>query len=224
MSVFDIVLTYLALPSDYVPSPHTDPIAFLSRHLHHLPPHILAHFSSITSAKQRTIIPIIRNRRLKYANTTPTELSFQIAKKTWPHLWKGHERAGLNESRDEKEWANHNFLAGHHQHVGKLGSLLGQYEEEREAERTRTLRRTHTLTEEFVEEEDESESGEEPTVPVEETEQEAIASFERVIRERLIYGLLEDFDYDRIDWDESLDTDDDREAEERWFDEEEENM
>ncbi len=33
---------------------------------------------------------------------------------------------------------------------------------------------------------------------------------------------VEDIDYGRVDWDESLDTEDDREAEERWFDEEEE--
>lgn len=33
-----------------------------------------------------------------------------------------------------------------------------------------------------------------------------------------------DVDYERVDWDESLDTEDDREAEERWFDEEEEDM
>lgn len=31
-----------------------------------------------------------------------------------------------------------------------------------------------------------------------------------------------DVDYERIDWDESLDTEDDKEVEERWFDEEEE--
>ena len=31
-------------------------------------------------------------------------------------------------------------------------------------------------------------------------------------------------DYERVDWDESLDTEDDREAEERWFDEEEEDI
>jgi hypothetical protein len=34
--------------------------------------------------------------------------------------------------------------------------------------------------------------------------------------------LMQSIDYDIVDWDESLDDDDDRDAEERWFDEEEE--
>lgn len=29
----------------------------------------------------------------------------------------------------------------------------------------------------------------------------------------------QDIDYDKVDWDESLDVDDDREAQDRWFDE-----
>lgn len=184
-----VPLRYLGLPPDYVPSPVTDPVAFLSKHLAHLPPHILAQFGNVTSAKQRTIVPTIRNRRLKYTNIMPTELSFHVAKAKWPHMWKGRERVGLDGGRDEKEWANHEFLAGQHQHIGKLGNLLGDYEEEREAERTRTLRRAHTPVDEFVPEEDESD--EEPATAEEEPEEEAIASFERLVRERFIYGLLE---------------------------------
>lgn len=184
-----IPLRYLGLPPDYVPSPETDPLAFLNKHLSHLPPHILAHFSNITTVKQRTIVPTIRNRRLKYTTTMPTELSFQVATKKWPYMWKGRERAGLDEGRDEKYWANHEFLAGQHQHIGKLGNLLGEYEEEREAERTRTLRRTHVQADEFVPEEDESD--EEIATPEGEAEEEAMTWFERLVRERFIYGLLE---------------------------------
>jgi hypothetical protein len=186
-----VPLRYLGLSLDYVPSPETDPVDFLNKHLSHLPPHILAHFGTITTAKQRTIIPTIRNRRLKYTTTMPTELSFQVAKKKWPHMWKGRERVGLDEGRDEKEWANHDFLAGQHQHIGKLGNLLGEYEEEREAERTRTLRRAQVQVDEFVPEEDEESDEETAGTPEGEAEEEEITWFERLVRERFIYGLLE---------------------------------
>ncbi|KAF8640004.1 hypothetical protein AX17_001249 [Amanita inopinata Kibby_2008] len=204
-------LKYLGLPEDYDPSPQNAPIVFLTKHLSHLPPHILQHFSQITSAKQRTVIPAIRNRRLKYTSTMPDELGFELAKKRWPHMWTGGGREEIEESRDEKEWVNHGFLKGHQQYVGKLGDLLGGYEEEREAERMRKLRRQRNIImEDFVPEEDES-SEDESTTRDEETDEEARESFERL-----------DINYDRVDWDESLDSEDDREAEERWFDEEEE--
>jgi hypothetical protein len=38
----------------------------------------------------------------------------------------------------------------------------------------------------------------------------------------VIVTSSQDIDYDKVDWDESLDADDDREAEEKWFDDEEE--
>lgn len=37
-----------------------------------------------------------------------------------------------------------------------------------------------------------------------------------------MYGTLQNIDYDKVDWDERWDVDNDRDAEERWFDEEEE--
>ena len=43
--------------------------------------------------------------------------------------------------KEEEEWASKQFLDGKKMHVGKLGPLLGGYEEEREAERVRTIRR-----------------------------------------------------------------------------------
>ncbi|KAG5648917.1 hypothetical protein DXG03_000266 [Asterophora parasitica] len=220
-------LLYLGLPNDYVPSPYTDPIPFLTKHLTQLPPHLLLHFSYITSAKQRTVLPVIRNRRLEYANGNPPELRFSAASSEWPNLWQGprRERWGLQEGTEEKAWAESGFLGGSTKHVGKLGGLLGGYEEEREAERIRTLRRERAAAEQFIPEEDESSdedvSAEDADVE-EESPEEAKASFERLIRERLIYGLLEDFDYDKVDWDESLDKDDDREAENRWFDDNDE--
>ncbi|KAG6821568.1 hypothetical protein H0H93_000077 [Arthromyces matolae] len=220
-----LALSYLGLPDDYVPSPESEPIKFLAAHLMQLPPHILLHFSYITSAKERSAIPAIRNRRLKYTNSSTSDFKFASARAKWPHLWQGHERWGRQEGQDEKDWADKEFLGGTKKHVGKLGGLLGEYEEEREGERVRTLRRERAAAEQFIPEEDES-SDEESEVmkslPDDENPDEAKAWFERSVRERLIYGFLEPFDYDKVDWDESLDEEDDREVEERWFDEDDE--
>ncbi|KAK0490887.1 hypothetical protein IW261DRAFT_1325463 [Armillaria novae-zelandiae] len=226
------ILSFLGLPLDesYHPSPTAEPINFLKRHLHHLPPHLVAQFSSVTTPKQRAAIPTVRNRRLKYAESEPTDLSFTAARSTWPTLWEGRERRGIEEGKDEKDWAQQEFLHGSTKHVGKLGDLLGGYEEEREAERVRTIRREETAKEEFIPEEDESDSDEDESEQVSsalanlefESEGDQQMYFMRRIKERFIYGLLQNINYDAVDWDESLDTENDREAEERWFDDEEE--
>ena len=239
--IFDhsLVLAYLGLPEDYDPSPQKDAIKFLVKHLTQLPPHLLLHFDNVTSAKQRTAITTVRNRRLKYASFNPPELGFASARSKWPNLWQGRGRCGVEEGVEEKAWADSDFLRGATKHVGKLGSLLGGYEEEREAERVRMLRRQGIVTNDFVPEEDESSDEEVDPFVEEESDEAAKASFERLIRERFVYGLLEaspatleprsspqqlifqPFEYNKVDWDESLDSDGDREAEERWFDEEE---
>lgn len=230
-------LKYLGLPDDYTPSPDTDPIAFLNQFLFQLPPHLLLHFSYITTPKQRTVIAPIRNRRLHYANKNPPELGFDSGRNTWPDLWQGRERSGVQEGNEERVWAQHDFLLGNKQHVGKLANLLANYEEEREAERMRTIRRNRAPVEDdFVPEED-SDSEEEVPASDNETEQETQESFKRLIRERFIYGLLDvgreqkpnslllivlqNIDYDKADWDESLGVQNDREEEERWFESEE---
>jgi hypothetical protein len=191
-------LAYLGLPATYSPAPHGDPILFLRMHLHQLPPHLQVHFSTLTTPKQRTLIPTIRNRRLKYTLSAPPELQFSVARNTWPELWVGRERPGVEEGREEKEWVGKGFLEGGRVHVGKLGNLLREYEEERGAQRVRELRRERmaaTSGEEadFVPEEDtDSDQDEIPaSTEVEESPEEARASFERLIRERFIYGLLE---------------------------------
>ncbi|TFK22335.1 hypothetical protein FA15DRAFT_644331 [Coprinopsis marcescibilis] len=224
-------LRYLGLQPDYAPSPAKDPIGFLSKHIQVLPPHILAHYSLCTTPKQRTQIPAIRNRRLAWTNTDPSELTFTHARSSWPSLWEGVLRPGVEEAKEERTWAETEFLQGSEKQVGKLGSLLSLYEEERENERVRALRRLQEA-DLFVPEEDEDtdeEDGDEEVSDVllgslqPETDSERQASFERRIRERFIYGLLEGIDYDRVDWDESLDTNvNDRDAEERWFDEDDE--
>ncbi|KAF9481811.1 hypothetical protein BDN70DRAFT_875751 [Pholiota conissans] len=216
-------LRYLGLPKDYAPSPETNPIPFLLLYLPQLPPNLLLHFSYITTPKQRTVIIPIRNRRLQYVSKYPPELRFENARNMWPSMWQGRtERGGIQEGKDEKAWANIGFLEGRKQHVGKLGTLLAEYEEEREAERLRELRRNRQPPNEFVPEEDTySEDEDAPNSDSTlETEAELRAAFERLIRERFIYGLLDNIDYDKVDWDESLDIEE-RDEEERWFDEEE---
>jgi hypothetical protein len=192
------ILAYLGLPATYSPAPHGDPILFLRMHLYQLPPHLQVHFSTLTTPKQRTLIPTIRNRRLKYTLSAPPELQFPVARNTWPELWAGRERPGVEEGQEEKEWVEKGFLEGGKVHVGKLGNLLREYEEEREGQRVRELRRARsaaTAGEEadFVPEEDtDSDLDEIPaSTEVEESPEEAKASFERLVRERFIYGLLE---------------------------------
>lgn len=183
------VLTYLGLPEDYEPSPKNTPIRFLIKHVTQLPPHLLVHFSSITSPKDRAIITSIRNRRLRYTASNPTELCFASASSKWPNLWQGRDRP-RGEAIEERAWAEQDFLQGSTKHVGKLGNLLGEYEEEREAERIRILRRERVVHD-FVPEEDESSDEGASDVSMEETLEETRELFERRIRERFVYGLLE---------------------------------
>lgn len=196
---YNHVLKYLGLPIHYAPSPAGDPITFLQHHLLNLPPHLLVHFSLNTTPKQRTVIPRIRNRRHRYVQSEPESLSFEAAKATWPLLWTGSERRSIQGGKEEKRWAEKNFLEGHtRQHVGKLGALLAEYEEEREAERLRTLRRERSNEELFIPEEDEDTDGSEDDDDVfykkvgnePEDLQDIRENFERLIRERFIYGLL----------------------------------
>ncbi|KIK67967.1 hypothetical protein GYMLUDRAFT_154770 [Collybiopsis luxurians FD-317 M1] len=221
------ILTYLGLAKDgsYSPSPSDQPIEFLRKHLVHLPPHLLLNFSSITTPKERTAIPSIRNRRLEYVRSNPSELSVVIARHTWPTIWPGRERRGVEEGTDEEQWAQIGFMQGTTKHVKKLGPLLRDYEEEREAERVRNIKRAEMAAEQdqFIPEEDDDESDEdEPSVVEEENELDGRAEFERRIREKFIYGLLDNIDYDKVDWNESLDKDNDREIEDRWFEDDEE--
>ncbi|PPQ77665.1 hypothetical protein CVT25_011100 [Psilocybe cyanescens] len=212
-------LKYLGLPENFTPSPETDPITFLSQYLTRLPPHLLLHYSYITTPKQRSVITSIRNRRLQYVNKNPSELSFDAGRSTWPNLWQGRERRGAEEGAEERSWAQNDFLQGSKQHIGKLGNLLAEYEEEREAERVREIRRNNRdpAEDDFVPEEDSDSDDDAPTEP--ETPEQARASFERLLCENFMFGLLDNIDYDNVDWDETLDREDDREAEERWFDE-----
>ena len=197
------VLSYLSLPTDYTPSPSDAPIDFLTIHLHQLPPNLLILFSSILNPHQRTVLPIIRNRRQKYASTIPRELTWPEARKLWPELWEGRERPGLEQGREEKQWADRGleFLGGQKGQVGKLGQLLGDYEEEREAERVRQARqfnmtrhgicREQQPEEREGEQEDEDEEDEEGLVEDRESPDQVRVNFERMVLEKFIYGLLD---------------------------------
>lgn len=101
----------------------------------------------------------------------------------------------MEEGQDERDWViNDGFLQGTTKHVGNLGTLLGEYEEEREAERVRMLKRERAAAAAFVPEEDSESDDEDVLVDVGDEEvkpEEAKASFERLVRERFIYGLLD---------------------------------
>ncbi|KAF8557017.1 hypothetical protein OG21DRAFT_1380989, partial [Imleria badia] len=208
------ILSYIGLPPEYEPRPSISPIEFLQKHLHVLPPHLIVGFSSITTPKQRSAIADIRNRRLAYTETKPKKLAFAEARNRWPHLWSGRGRYGQEAAQEEREWAEQGFMGGSTQQVGKLGTLLADYEEEREAERIRQVRRERA-SEEFVPEEEDSDSemGDEE---VEESLEEDRATFERRIKELFIYGMLEGADYELVDWSEQYDVDDD--DDEHYFD------
>lgn len=192
------ILKYLGLPPDYRPNPDSDPIPFLSHNVRIIPKHFSHKFDKSTTPKQRTAIPTIRNRRTKFTQSNPIELSFESARRAWPQLWTGDPSLGLRrgqaEGLEEKNWAEREFLGGAKQHVGKLGALLGDYEEGRTVERLRMERRRREAEEPFIPEEDEDTSDEEDlasALPEEESPEAARLTFERLIRERFIYGLLD---------------------------------
>ncbi|KAI0347097.1 hypothetical protein BDW22DRAFT_495346 [Trametopsis cervina] len=223
----DVVLRYLGLPEDYEPSPISSPFAFLSKHIRYLPPNHLNLFSSLITPRQRSAIPTIRNRRLRYTQSEPPELRVSNAKATWPTLWQGAFTADLGKetAKEEQDWADKEFLGGTAKQVGKLGALLGGFEEERGAELARDLRKQQRELEESLPEEDEDTDDEYEQNAVEElSPQEADALFARQIAERFISGLLDPIDYDKVDWDEQWEPELNRDEEERWFDEEEESL
>lgn len=121
----------------------------------------------------------------------------RVTKRRWPQLWEGTERIrdeeAREEAREEKEWAETGFLGGEGRvFVGKLGTLLGGYEEARHLEHERQTRRARSDV--LIPEEDEtSADGSRPETPEPEPvlAQDLQESFLRRVRERFIYGLLE---------------------------------
>lgn len=188
-----ILLKYLALPTDYELQPSQSPIQFAKKHIHELPPDLACLLSTEITPKQRTQIPAVRNRRLRYTESNPQELTFVRAKSTWPMLWEGRELRGKDEGKEEQEWVDKEFLSGSRKHVGKLGNLLGGYEEEREVERVRAIRRHEAELAESLPEEDEDTTDEDepPQSNVEdERPEDTQIWFLRLVKERFIYGLL----------------------------------
>jgi len=212
------ILSYLQLPPNYNPSPATAPIPFLTKHVHQLPSHLLHLFSAISTPQERTAVLVIRNRRFNFVQSDPPMLRFIPARQQWPALWEGPGELGHEQSREEKEWADTAFLGGERKpFVGKLGALLGEYEEERQMKRARLVRQAHQDA--FVPEEEQStDSDDQDSLPEgPESTQADQESFLRRVREQFIYGQLGWDFYDKLDWDDSWDSQD-RDAEDRWFD------
>ncbi|CAE6530803.1 unnamed protein product [Rhizoctonia solani] len=238
------ILRYLALDSDYTPSPDDSPIEFLKQHMSQLPPHLLVLFNVHPKAtpRARASVPAVRNRRSTYAATEPKILDPDVLSEADPGVWDlvNSERAQALTIRrpaatdedeaeaDERDWASSQFQDGNKMHVGKIGELLAELEGERRRERERAVRRqvlvARAREEETLQEEEESsdEEGESaPAGPERLRPDPAEEDIRRTIRERFIDGLLTNVDYDMVDWDEQWDPDD-RDDEERWFEEEEE--
>jgi len=236
---------YLGLPGDCTPNPETAPLHFLALHLHTLPPHLLVQFSNVLTPRERTSIPLIKNRRTQYALSGPPELSWAQGHRLEPLLWEAPPGSGLrpgaHDAQLEREWTDTHFIGytstagGTGQrggHVRKLGDLLAEYEEEREADRIRALRRERAAQaaaereteEEFDSDEDEDEEDDDGNnLPPEEPQslEDAQRAFERSLREMFISGLLDAHLYDHVDYDDKWDPDT-RDQEDSWFDDEEE--
>ncbi|KAG8747563.1 hypothetical protein FRC10_000699 [Ceratobasidium sp. 414] len=241
------MLKYLSLDADYTPSPAQNPIEFLKQHMTQLPPHLLVLFSNHPSVTPhaRASIPAVKNRRCNYAAEEPKALDPDVLSKLDADIWDllNEERPqGQTTQRptapepdedvaDERAWADEEFQGGVKGHVGKIGELLAELEGERTRERQRAIRRQAAVvrarreeTEEEVEESSEDDDDDDD----DERQEEPVRQFDapekdlrRVVRERFISGLLKEFDYDAVDWDEKWEPDD-RDSEDRWFDEEEE--
>jgi len=226
------IISYLQLEPDSKPSPVDEPLEFLKKYVTQLPPQLLETFSDIVPPKQRTLIPVVRNRRYKYTLSEPEELEVSEARRTWPTLWRGardRRREQQEAAADERQWAEKEFLNGRKQHIGKLASLLGDYAGEIEGERLRELGRAHAERQpDFIPDEEDSDESEfeaelaKTQAAMPESPEEAKDHFQRLIRERFIYGLLDSIDYDAVDWNDKWDDDSVQESENRWFDDEEE--
>jgi TATA-binding protein-associated factor Taf7 len=118
-------------------------------------------------------------------------------------LWRGGpglDRPGAQQraaGEDERKWVEKEFIGGWKPHVKKLGQLLAGYEEEREGERERVIRRQKAQDEMVPEEDsdsdDEDEEDELDGALVDELEDMEVteAAFLRLVHERFIYGMLD---------------------------------
>lgn len=243
-----LVLRYLSLDADYAPNPSTEPVAFLRLHLSILPSSILEHFSFLLSPIQRAAIPAIRNRRLAYHSSAPPMFVFPVARNRWVDIWdeiapsavlqENWRETSKISAQEEKRWAEAGFLDGHGVlgEKSRLGKLLGDYEEERvgeveRANRSARLRkmearkaddREATLQDASDSEEEEEElSDEDQNAAPAADNQQLQRTFERVLKERFLAGLLKDFDYDSVDWSNRWDVQS-MDDEDRWFQDDDE--
>jgi hypothetical protein len=215
-----LVLKYLSLPGDYTPNPSTEPVPFLLLHLYILPSSILQHFSHLLDPLRRTVLPAIRNRRLAYHTSAPVIFSFPTARNRWVDIWDEIAPSAVLEenwretskasAQEEKSWAETGFLDGRGVagQKSRLGKLLGDYEEERvgEIERANRSARLRSMNLRKAgdreaklrgaigsdQEEEELSEGEGDEIYTASTadNQQRKTTFERVLKERFIAGLL----------------------------------
>ncbi|KAG8881106.1 hypothetical protein FRB97_000158 [Tulasnella sp. 331] len=140
-------LKYLSLPDNYAPSPSTDAVEFLQKHLLNLPPSLLSSFSLILTPRQRTMLVKIRNRRTTWASSQDgvRELSWQNARRNDPISYETYMiaaagnrgaplagssdpcapdreiRRGEEEGQDERRWAEVNFLGSANEYTRHVG-------------------------------------------------------------------------------------------------------
>ncbi|KAG9002354.1 hypothetical protein FRB94_003970 [Tulasnella sp. JGI-2019a] len=140
-------LRYLSLPNEYIPSPNTNPVEFLERHLQDLPQSLLSPFSLILTPRQRTTLVRIRNRRTIWASSSDgiKQLSWQNVRREDPISYETYMiatagsrgaplagasdpsapereiRSGEEEAHEERHWAETNFLGGANEYTRHVG-------------------------------------------------------------------------------------------------------
>lgn len=199
--IMALCATYLALPP---PASSMTPFAFLSAHIASLPSNLGRLYSPIVLPQPRSAIPTIRNRRLRYASASPPALSVAHGRDRHPLLYErvvGSEppppvprsEAATNDDDDEEAWGAQLVLAGEKAKHGKFGAMMKGFEEEREGERLRSRKREEHKVEAAEGEEFDSESDEDEMALEEELAEESVeqrmAAFARLLKERFLDGL-----------------------------------
>ena len=123
-----------------------DPLTFLSNNIYNLPPHLLKYFESVTTPKQRTSIPIIKKRRLNWARSVHSRDTFTADTGRFrdPSNFEqslDRDERGYHPSHayaqdagaKESQWLENESMMSGHAKLGKLGTLLSEYESERDS-------------------------------------------------------------------------------------------
>lgn len=192
------IQTYLALPPG--PSLPSPPLQFLTDHLPLLPPSLALLLSKPTTPQGRTTIAQIRNRRYRWASQTPPPPALRVSRgrDRHPLLFDRIVGSGVDirdeEGEEEEEWGRTRAVLGGGATIGKFGELMKGFEEEREGERRRAVRKEEARRERETAEEFESDSDEDEQEHRVDSfwgaeVEERVRVFERILRERWLDGL-----------------------------------